>query len=443
MSGTQTYDERYDYWLNKVMPELQENIEKEVLIRLIGGNIQYKQLIHNHICSDMFNNKDYKAIYNIIIKYLQAHSLEELDANNLIISLDNKDVKYAEYILHLGKWFICSADASNWIMQLQALYEKRIYKACSTKADFLSAEKEIGRLKLQNTEQELTDVAMRYLDEYDTMASSIIKTYYQSIDNLIGGLQGGNYMILAGSTGMGKTVMALNLVMSIVKHKKKVLFFSLEMTPDELLSRIVSKEAEISAEGIRNRNLSQKDLDRYVSYIASNAFNIIQKRISIPSITNLDIGKIEEIVRKSKADVVFIDYLGLIRSDNPKANTYEQISDISRRLKLLAIESKKPLIVLHQLNRDMKARKDKHPTLSDIRDSGKIEQDADFITFVYRPAYYDPAANRTTLEFMVAKSRHTSGAGNIALLKFVGQYQKIVDPLGETKEVYAQRTLNL
>ena len=89
----------------------------------------------------------------------------------------------------------------------------------------------------------------------------------------------------------------------------------------------------------------------------------------------------------------------------------------------------------------MKSRKDKHPTLSDIRDSGKIEQDADFITFVYRPAYYDSTANKTTLEFMVAKARHTSGAGKIATLMFQGQYQKIVDPLGETRDVYSQRTL--
>ena len=441
MSGTLTYDERYNDWFNKVMPEMQENIEGEILTRLIGGSTQYQRLILNHTCSDMFNNKDYKSIYNIIIKYLQTRQLEELNTNNLIISLDDKDVKYAEYILHLGTWCMCSADASNWIMQLQALYEKKLYKNCNSRSDFIGIEKEIAKYKFQNTEQKLTDVAMNYLYEYDTMASSIIKTYYQSIDNLIGGLQGGNYMILAGSTGMGKTVMALNLMLSMAKHNKNVLLFSLEMTADELLSRIIAEEISISSEELRNRSLEQDDLDKYAKYITSEAFDRLQKLITIPSITNLDIGKIEEIVRKSKADVIFIDYLGLIKSDNVKANTYEQISDISRRLKLLAIETKKPLIVLHQLNRDMKSRKDKHPTLSDIRDSGKIEQDADFITFVYRPAYYDSTANKTTLEFMVAKARHTSGAGKIATLMFQGQYQKIVDPLGETRDVYSQRTL--
>jgi replicative DNA helicase len=96
-------------------------------------------------------------------------------------------------------------------------------------------------------------------------------------------------------------------------------------------------------------------------------------------------------------------------------------------LKLLAIETNKPFVVLHQLNRDMKARADKRPQLSDIRDSGKIEQDADFITFVYRPAYFDSDADKTEMQFIIGKSRHTGGAGKTANLCFSGTYQKILE----------------
>jgi replicative DNA helicase len=168
-------------------------------------------------------------------------------------------------------------------------------------------------------------------------------------------------------------------------------------------------------------------MDKYVKFIGSKDFQEMEKHITIPATANLNIGKIEEIVKKSNADIIFIDYLGLIRSDNLKQNTYEQISDISRRIKLLAIETNKPIVVLHQLNRDMKDRQDKRPKLSDIRDSGKIEQDADFITFVFRPAYFDIEADKTAMEFIIGKARHTSGAGQKAELCFVGLYQKILE----------------
>jgi replicative DNA helicase len=188
----------------------------------------------------------------------------------------------------------------------------------------------------------------------------------------------------------------------------------------------------ISSENIRNRCMTEKEWEKYLKYVSSKDFQEIQEHLTIPVSANLDIGKIEETVEKSKADIVFIDYLGLIKGDVYKQNTYEQISDISRRLKLLAIETKKPIVVLHQLNRDMKDRADKRPKLSDIRDSGKIEQDADFITFVYRPAYFNINEDKTAMEFIVGKARHTNGAGQCANLCFLGQYQKITEIGGKS-----------
>ena len=198
------------------------------------------------------------------------------------------------------------------------------------------------------------------------------------------------------------------------------------MTPEELLSRIISKELKIPTEKLRNRTLTETELTKYVQYIDSEDFKNIQECLSIPATNNLSISKIEEIVRKSKANIVFIDYLGLIQSEL-KSSSYEQVSDISRRLKLLAMETDKPIISLHQVNRAAATRQEKRPMLSDLRDSGKIEQDADFITFVYRPFYYEPEADPKYMEFIIGKSRHTSGANKTVQLNFNGLYQDITE----------------
>lgn len=445
MSGTLTYSQRYEQWFNydsEITAEILFQIEYEVLTKLLNGLLQYQQLIFTHTCVQMFTDKDLRAIYEIIEKYVQQNGINKLNAYDLIDSLKGKDIKYVQYLWSMKENFIHSGDAENWLMRLHNQYEKKLYSECKTRTDFLKVDNELSKYRIQATECQLLDAAMQYLDDYDKKADSLVKSYYRSVDNLIGGLQGGNYVILAGSTGMGKTATALNLVVNIARHGKQVLFFSLEMTTEELLTRIIASEISISSENIRNRNLSEDEMDKYVNYLGSNKFEQLQNCITIPTVTSLDIAKVEEIVRKSKTDIIFIDYLGLIKGDNTKQNTYEQISDISRRLKLLAIETNKPLIALHQLNRDMKNRQDKHPTLSDIRDSGKIEQDADFIWFVYRPSYFNVSADKTALEFMIAKSRHTGGAGKVAHLKFNGQYQRITDPLGETKEDTRQCTIN-
>ena len=405
--------------------DMQDDIETEVLIRLLNGQAQYQRLIVNHTCADMFLLKDNKALYNLMLRYFQKK--HNLNAYDLIASLKDKDVSYTSYILALKDGFICSADSQNWIIRLQSLYEKRLLTDCNSSEDFKCALAEIGKYKLQVNETHLLETAMQYIDEYEQQAATMIKTGYKNIDKLIGGLQGGNYMVLAGSTGMGKTAMALNLIINIIQSKKNVLLFSLEMTAEELLSRIIANIMRISSENIRNRCMTEKEWEKYLKYVSSKDFQEIQEHLTIPVSANLDIGKIEETVEKSKADIVFIDYLGLIKGDVYKQNTYEQISDISRRLKLLAIETKKPIVVLHQLNRDMKDRADKRPKLSDIRDSGKIEQDADFITFVYRPAYFNINEDKTAMEFIIGKARHTSGAGQCASLCFLGQYQKITE----------------
>lgn len=426
MPTTLAYSEKYEQ-LKEDEKLIQDDIEQEVLIRLLCGKRQHQELILNHTCEKMFTDRNIRDIYKLVCNYIQKNENHTLDIYDFILSLNDKQIIHTSYLTTLKDMYITSADSENWVIRLQLKYEKMLFAQCKGVNDYRNAVIEINKYKFVDTECNLFDVADNYLKEYDQKSERMVKTGYFGIDSLIGGLQGGNYLILAGSTGMGKTAMALNLVINILNQNKEVLLFSLEMTPEELLSRIISNIKDIPAQDLRNRHLKKSDLDKYIEYIGSDDFKRIENLLKIPTTNNLNIGKIEQIVRKSKADIVFIDYLGLIRSDNLKQSTYDQVSDISRRLKLLAIETNKPFVVLHQLNRDMKSRQDKRPQLSDIRDSGKIEQDADFITFVYRPAYFNPEADKTEMQFIIGKSRHTAGAGKTSELCFSGTYQKILE----------------
>ena len=428
-----TLKERYQYWREsdegRDIKTLQIDLEIEILTRLLSGKVQYKQTIINHTCIDMFTDKDTRAIYSIILKFLETHTLKELMPFNIMLWLDKKDVKYIHYFMFLKQNFICSADSDNWLIRLHALFEKRLLADCKNFEDIRSAQEIIDKYKMQNYDNDLSEVAINYLMDYDKKQEHTVKTNYPKIDELLGGFQGGNYVILAGATGMGKTAMALNMLLNIAKQGKKVIMISLEMTTEELLTRIISKELKIPSERIRNRALSTEEFNKYAAYTDSESFKQFRDCVTIPQTTNLDISKIEGIVRKNKADIIFIDYLGLIQADANKnrMSSYEIVSDISRRLKLLAIETQTPIICLHQLNRAEASRKEKKPLMSDLRDSGKIEQDADFITFVFRPYYYNNNLDPQYMEFIIAKARHTGAANQSVLLNFDGLYQNITE----------------
>jgi len=427
-----------------IQNDISYEVEYEVITRLINGLPQYQQLILSptSISSNMFTDKDLKAIYEIVLKYVSKFGINSLNATDLINFLEGKDVKYVQYIWRTNTDFICSADSSNWIKKLQTLYKKRLEGQCKTFSDLEKVSKEISKYKVENIESNLMGEAFNFLDTYETKGNNLIRTNYKGVDLLINGFRGGNFVIIAANTGMGKTVICLNLGVNIAKQNKKVLIISLEMGTDELLMRIISSETGIPIEQLINRNLTEENLNKYVKYIGSDDFANIQNFITIPNAKRLNISKIEEIVRKSKADIVFLDYLSLVKGDNSKVSKYEEVTDISRRLKLLAIETDKPIIALQQLNRDIKNRQNKRPTLSDIRDSGSLEQDADIVAFCYRPAYFDPNEDKTKFELIIGKSRHSGGAGQTAHLRFIGEYQKIYDPTGKTIKEITQCTID-
>ena len=438
MNTTLVCKNPYEHWENlEVFPIVQEEIEAGCLTRILEGLPDKKALAISGLKDALFTDKLNENVYKLCCKYIKQHGFESLNTHSLILSLEDKEVYFAKYIKALGDCYTCSADMKNYVIMLQVAYKRRREACCKSSKDFQKLDTEMEQIRIKDSSLTLLGSAANYLLDYDDKAKSLIKTGYPSIDHYLGGLLGGNLMLIAASTSMGKTAFILNMICKMAMQNIKILFFSLEMTTDELLSRIVALNTGIDAERLRNRNLTDKELDTFAQYVDSKEFAELQKNITMNSEYDVTIDHFAAAVRKSKAQIVVVDYLGLIKGGTG-SNRYEKVSEISRSLKILANETNKPFVVLHQLNRDLKARTDKRPVLSDIRDSGSIEQDFDIVSFLYRPSYFDPKQDKRLFEVIFAKSRHTGAAGKTAHLIFDGAHQRITDPQGETQEEIKQ-----
>lgn len=215
-----------------------------------------------------------------------------------------------------------------------------------------------------------------------------IPTNFRDYDKITGGLHGSDLIILAARPSVGKTAFAINLAYNVAKQNKKVLFFSLEMGNEQLYTRILALSSGIEARKIKDFNLNKEEtlacvkteekIRNYPLYIAGDA-----------TVTVLEI---KNLARRFKLntglDFIIIDYLQLINSISQNKQREQQVSEISRSLKLLAKELDVPILALSQLSRSVESRSDKRPMLSDLRESGAIEQDADQVIFLHREEYY-------------------------------------------------------
>lgn len=243
------------------------------------------------------------------------------------------------------------------------------------------------------------------------------------LDKMINGLQHGSLIIIAGRPGMGKTAFALNIAQNVCKMEKTAAVFSLEMTTAQLVMRIISAEAEVSQKSIQNGQLNQTEWEQ----LAQAAETLTGLNLYIDDTSNISVMEIRSKCRRMKAspeglDLIIIDYLQLMENKRIE-HREQQIADISRNLKALAKELEVPVIALSQLNRSVEARTDKTPMMSDLRESGAIEQDADQIIFIYRDDYYNAdTAKKGIAEAIVSKNRN--GGTGTAQLRFVAHLTK-------------------
>ena len=389
--------------------QLREEYERMLISMLLGSENRYrKEHIISHLNKDMFSQKLYRDCFMVIDEI--HRSGKDIDITAFCENSGQETQRLLA--LELNKEFITDANCDFYIRKVQDFYIEKLAIECKSLESFHKIEALKNKYALKKNVFHISEGAEKLIPRYYENWETAVKTGYPSIDEKLGSLLGGDLLILAGAPGMGKTCMMLNLLIRAAKNGKHVLLFSLEMKLPQLQNRIISPSVNISSDKIRKFNMSDDEVYKYSEFAESDYFKNLN--IVVCDDFNMTMNKIRLTVFQINPDLVIIDYLGLIKGE--KSNQYESISEISRQLKVLAGDCNKPLIVLHQLSRANTERKDKRPQLSDLRGSGQIEQDADFVCFVYRQDYYSGrGANYEELEFLIAKSRHSAGRACIKL----------------------------
>lgn len=244
-----------------------------------------------------------------------------------------------------------------------------------------------------------------------------VPTGFKDIDNLLSGLQASDLIIIAARPSMGKTSFALNMAQyAAVNQKLPVGFFSLEQSKDQLIDRLVAGEANVDSWKLRTGNLGNEDFERlnYAMGVLADAPLFID---DVPNMTVMDVRtKARRLQSEHGLSMIVIDYLQLMQGRQTKdANRVQEISDISRGLKGIARELNVPVIALSQLSRAVEQRPNKVPLLSDLRESGSIEQDADIVMFIYREDYYNPDTEKKNIAEIHVRKHRNGPVGEVDL----------------------------
>ena len=251
------------------------------------------------------------------------------------------------------------------------------------------------------------------------------QTGFSALDRVLAGLGKSDLVLVGARPGMGKTSFALNIATNVAKQTKKtVCIFSLEMSADQLVNRVLSSEALVNSYSLRTGELAPSDWEN----LARAAGELAGCDILIDDTSGMTVTAMKAKLRRVKnLGMVIIDYLGLMSGDKHTDNRVQEVSEISRSLKIMAKELMVPIVCCAQLSRGPESRTDKKPMLSDLRDSGAIEQDADTVIFLYRSEYYktDEAGQDTSIaEVIIAKNRH--GSTGTVNMGWNGQFTKFV-----------------
>lgn len=265
-----------------------------------------------------------------------------------------------------------------------------------------------------------TEIESRYNSNKDGKLFGL-DTGFSELNRMTGGLQKSDLIILGARPSMGKTAFVLNILANLARKNIPVAIFSLEMSSEQLTNRLFSLYGLINSNSIRLGKLDGNDLER----LTLTASILSEKPLYIDDTAGLNISQLRTKARKLKREkdiqLLAIDYLQLMQGTSKKYDRQQEISEISRQLKLLARELNITIIALSQLSRAVENRQDKRPMLSDIRESGAIEQDADIVMFLYRDEYYNANTNdKGFTELIIAK--HRNGAIGTVNLKFSKQF---------------------
>lgn len=365
-----------------------EELKKRGKIDYIGGFEYLAKLTENIITS-----KNVEAYCNIIREKATLRRL--ISASSEIIEKGYKENDDVQKIIELA--------------------ESRIFS--------------ISQNRSINSFSEIKDVLMdvfNTLEERAMNKGSItgLTTGYDDLDRMTSGLQRSDLILLAARPSMGKTALALNIAMNAVKTGASVALFSLEMSKEQYVQRIISMESMVDSSKLRTGNLDDEDWTRLISTMSTiSSYNVFIDDTAAISVFEL-MSKCRRLKIEKGLDLIVIDYLQLMSDGTNSSNRQQEISNISRGLKALAREMDCPVIALSQLSRAPELRQDHRPIMSDLRESGAIEQDADIVLMLYRDEYYfkEESEKKGITDVIIAKQRN--GPVGTVELAWIGQYTK-------------------
>ena len=274
----------------------------------------------------------------------------------------------------------------------------------------------------------LSDVVDSYINRETKITG--IHTGFNYLDELTTGFQNSNLIIIAARPSIGKTALALKIALNMANQNKKIAFFTIEMSKEQIAERVISLLGRVNSKDLR-KGLCEQELLQNVLTRTEDMGIYVNDDTSI-NIVELK-AKIKQLKREKQIDIAFIDYLQLIKPINSFASREQAISDISRGLKAIAKDLDMPIVALAQLNRLVEARSDKRPVLADLRESGSIEQDADVVIAIHRPGFYDKTSGKKEInnktELVIAKQRN--GSTGVVNLMFVDEYGSFEEPAME------------
>ncbi|MBR5515919.1 MAG: replicative DNA helicase [Clostridia bacterium] len=401
-----------------------------------------------YISSDDFYLQEHKEIYAAMQALFLANN--SIDPVTLIDNLVKQGVydieKSTQYIRLIAEIVPSAANIREYAKivkdksKLRQLIEqcKEITDNAYSAQDEASmiigdAEQRIFSLAQDNTQRSfahIKDVLVDTLGQIKTVATEgvgamTVPTGFTGVDNLLVGMGKSDMVLIGARPGMGKTSFALNIATMAAQRfrnegsDKSVCVFSLEMSNEQLVQRVLSSEAMVDSKNLRSGNLTPEEWTK----LAETASILADLNILVDDTTGMTITGMKAKLRREKnVGMVVIDYLQLMQSDRKIDNRVNEIGDISRNLKIMAKEFNVPVICCAQLSRGPEGRTDKTPMLSDLRDSGAIEQDADIVMFLYREEYYNKEKNANTASVIIAKNRH-GGVGSVDV-GWIGKFTK-------------------
>lgn len=392
-----------------------------------------------------FYREQNKWIYQAILDLHEAR--DPLDFVTLTETLRQRsqleDVGGEAYLISLLNAVPTSVNAKSYARIVEsAALRRRMISAAGTIANLAYDEDEDVNVILDRAEQTLfsiseervtrdlkpvRDIARDYLDrieELNARGEEIIgvPTGYLDIDRLLGGLNKSDLLIVAARPGMGKTSLQLGMALHAgLRHGKRIAIFNLEMSGEQLVQRMVAAETRIDSQRLRRGQLQEQEWPIFLEAIG----RLSETKIFIddtPSITPLQLRtKCRRLYAEHGLDLIMLDYLQLMQAERTSNNRVQEISEISRSLKGLARELDVPVVTASQLSRAVESRQDKRPQLSDLRDSGSIEQDADVVMFIYRDEYYNPETTDRPNIAEVSVAKHRNGPTGVVDLYWHGK----------------------